>query len=155
MQKKKQKLSYTKFTRDIQDAAKEIQESYDFDFIVGINRGGAVPAIHLSHILNKPVDILNWSLNDKMFPGGNVISYSIMGLINEGKKILIVDDILDDGDTLAKLFREWGNRKTNLNNVKIFTVHYNKNNKHGLVSDFYMYEHNPKFWQVYPWEYDL
>jgi hypoxanthine phosphoribosyltransferase len=94
-------------------------------------------------------------LNDKLFPGGNVISYSIMGLNNEGKKILIVDDILDDGDTLAKLFREWGNRKTNLNNIKIFTINYNKYNKHGLVSDFYMYEHNPKFWQVYPWEYDL
>ena len=97
------------------------------DYIVGIVRGGLVPALYLSHYLNVPMHTLNvslrdgesgesnlWMAEDALGPNSRnrfvndendiegILSAASDLLENGGtyKNILIVDDINDQGTTL-------------------------------------------------------
>lgn len=80
------------------------QDKWRPDYIVGINRGGLVPALKLSHYLGVPMETLSVSLRD----GGETESNCWMAEdAYDGKKILIVDDINDTGATLEWIKKDW------------------------------------------------
>lgn len=66
-----------------------------YDYIVAVVRGGAVPATLLSHKLSVPMLTINFSLRD--FKGADVSSTTLKLL--RSKRVLVVDDIIDSGDT--------------------------------------------------------
>ena len=70
------------------------------DIIVGIQRGGVVPALHLSHALDRPMEVIIWQTRD-----GNETTYSgiIEEAIEEGKTVVFVDDINDTGTTFEQI----------------------------------------------------
>jgi uncharacterized protein len=75
------------------------------DYIVGLTRGGLVPGVLLSHLLEVPMHTLQVQLRD-----GNEdceINCWIPEDVADGKNILIVDDINDTGDTLAWIREDW------------------------------------------------
>ena len=74
------------------------------DYIVGLTRGGLLPAVMISHYLNVPMQSLDVSLRD----GGECVSN--LGMAEDafnGKNILIVDDINDQGTTLNWIMDDW------------------------------------------------
>jgi len=89
------------------------------DYIVGINRGGLVPAVMISHYFGVPMKPLQVSLRD----GGECVSDLAMaedafgyhrvddlpGCSNPAlrKNILIVDDINDSGATFNWIIDDW------------------------------------------------
>ena len=74
------------------------------DYIVGLTRGGLIPAIKISQYLDIPMETLKVSLRD----GGECESNCWMADdAYDGKKILIVDDINDTGSTLAWIKQDW------------------------------------------------
>ena len=74
------------------------------DYIVGLTRGGLLPAVMISHYLNIPMQSLDVSLRD----GGECVSNLGMGEdAYEGKNILIVDDNNDQGTTLNWIMKDW------------------------------------------------
>ena len=81
----------------------EFQKNLWFpDIIVGLTRGGLIPAVYLSHALKVPMITCEWSLRDniqskKEFP---------FTQIAEGSRVLIVDDIIDSGATIADIKSE-------------------------------------------------
>lgn len=89
------------------------------DYIVGLTRGGLVPAIMLSHYLNVPMQTLNVSLRDSdMGPESNLwMAEDAFGYVSDvdenfehravAKRILIVDDINDSGATLNWVKDDW------------------------------------------------
>jgi len=85
-----------------------IQDKWRPDYIVGINRGGLVPALKLSHYLGVPMETLSVSLRD----GGQTESNCWMaedayGYMDSPKRILVVDDINDTGATLEWIKKDW------------------------------------------------
>lgn len=124
---------------DIQGACLDIarqlaKDQWRPDYIVGISRGGLIPATLLSHYLDVPMKPLQVSLRD----GGECVSDCGMAedalgypkqerlifdendiasildaagsLLEEGenfKNILIVDDINDSGATIAWIKKDW------------------------------------------------
>ena len=91
------------------------------DYIVGLTRGGLVPAVMLSHYLEVPMHTLKVSLrDDDVGPESNLWmaedAFGYQGTLQEdgsfdyadqAKNILIVDDINDTGATLNWIKEDW------------------------------------------------
>lgn len=72
-----------------------VNSGIKYDYIVGLSRGGLVPAVALSHKLSVPLIPVVWSTTSKK---GNI---DVMDLVdNPRHKLLVVDDILDSGVTM-------------------------------------------------------
>jgi hypoxanthine phosphoribosyltransferase len=85
------------------DIYKDIRsDKWQPDLVIGLTRGGLIPATILSHRFNVPMETLKISLRDHK---GSEDSYKDYGLPD--KNILIVDDINDSGATIAHLKQVW------------------------------------------------
>ena len=69
----------------------------EYSYVVGIKRGGLVPAVALSHALHIPMYTLEWSNRD--YPANN----DSQRVLQPGSKILLVDDICDTGKTISQI----------------------------------------------------
>jgi hypoxanthine phosphoribosyltransferase len=98
------------------------KDGFHPDYIVGLTRGGLIPATMLSHYLEVPLQTLNVSLRDSdMGPESNLwMAEDAFGYVNLEdqttgvrsdpalrKNILIVDDINDSGATLNWIREDW------------------------------------------------
>jgi hypoxanthine phosphoribosyltransferase len=75
------------------------------DLILGINRGGCVPGVYLSHRLSREHMVLDIRLRDhRAEPDISVLTkqYEL------GKKILVIDDINDTGATFKYIEEKFG-----------------------------------------------
>ena len=100
------KYSQFDFHDDIRILTDEIANDpfWEPERIVGLGRGGLIPAVCLSHRLRIPMFALNWSSRDYDMRGpglGTIAEY----LLNN-KRVLFVDDMVDSGKALADLFIE-------------------------------------------------
>lgn len=131
------------------------------DYIVGITRGGLLPAVMISQYLNIPMQSLDVSLRD----GGECVSN--LGMADdayEGKNILVVDDINDTGATLNWIMNDWpsGCHPSAIrwpgvwnNNVKFAVVFDNLSSDCKVRMDFCGEEINKAendVWIVFPYE---
>jgi len=133
------------------------------DYIVGITRGGAIPAVMLSQFFGVPMRPLQVSLRD----GGDCVSdlgmaEDAFGHEEDPKNILIVDDINDQGSTIAWIKQDWPSgcfpdhnqwTKTWGHNVRFATLTNNIASKETV--DYSVWEVNKAeedCWLVYPWE---
>jgi hypoxanthine phosphoribosyltransferase len=102
------------FRRLIQSLTNQL-EGNKYDLIIGLSRGGLVPAVFLSHRLNVPMVVAD--ISHELSVGDNKDSHSnILPIIPDNvKSILIVDDIIDSGNTIIALI-------TNLKTTASITV---------------------------------
>ena len=142
------------------------------DLIVGITRGGNVPATMLSNMLDIPADAIKISFRDdnKVVQSSKGLAEEAFGLKERempttarGKKILIVDDINDSGATFKALKEDW--QKSCLpddpwweqvwgKSVRFCTLTENLSSEFDQV-DYYSDSVNKAeedVWLVYPWE---
>lgn len=131
------------------------------DYIVGLTRGGLVPAVYLSHYLDVPMETLKVSLRDDADTESNL--WMAEDAYN-GKNILIVDDINDTGATLDWIINDWQSschpsdaHWLNVwgNNVKIAVLVDNLSSNFSRTVDYSAVEINKAekdVWIVYPWE---
>lgn len=94
------------FNRDVESLTHQVIKSENFyDYVVGVARGGLIPAVCLSHQLGIPMRSVSWSTfhHDQM----RETALDIAQDIADGKKILLVDDILDSGRTIIELMEDW------------------------------------------------
>lgn len=79
--------------------------NYKPDYVVGLTRGGLIPAVMLSHYFDVPMHTLTVSFRDNdIGPESNLWMAEDA---YQGKKILIVDDINDTGQTLRWIKDDW------------------------------------------------
>lgn len=142
------------------DIARQLQQTnWRPDYIVGITRGGLVPANLLSQYTGIKMNSLDISLRD----GGDCVSnLSMAEDAYNGKKILIVDDINDQGSTIAWIKQDWTSgchpdheqwHTVWGNNVRFATLTNNMASKETV--DYAVWEVNKAendCWLVYPWE---
>ena len=87
--------------RDIAHTSMVCGDLPNFDYIIGISRGGLVPAVVLSHCLGTPMIPISVSSYQDKVQGKKVFLNA--GLLDslplEGKRLLVVDDIWDTGVT--------------------------------------------------------
>lgn len=98
-------VTFDEFKGLVQEICRQItNDNWRPDYIVGLTRGGLLPATMISHYLNIPMQSLDVSLRD----GGTTVSN--LGMAEDaftGKNILIVDDINDQGSTINWIKEDW------------------------------------------------
>lgn len=75
-----------------------------FDVVVGIARGGLVPATLISQYLDIPLIPVRWSLRDHAASGEHGSLIEVQTSLVKGKRVLVVDDICDEGTTLKQIW---------------------------------------------------
>ena len=103
-----------------------LSSNTDIEYITGVPRGGLVPAVMLSHYMNK-----------KFKPYNEVLEMTN----GQRKKVLVVDDISDTGETLYKA-ETFGFQTATLT-VRYSTI---------FIPDFYGDKIEDDRWLVFPWE---
>lgn len=96
------KYTFEDFERDMRSLVFQL-DGKKYDLIVGINRGGCLPAVCLSHALKIPATMIDYSTRD----GVNINPKSLFGffadLVDRFPNILIVDDLVDGGSSMKCL----------------------------------------------------
>lgn len=131
------------------NAAHKIRrDNFSPDIIVGVSRGGWIPARIMSDLLENP-ELANVKAEFYMgvceTKGEPVITQPVSVSV-KGKKVLVVDDVADTGKSLhlVKLHLiEQGATE-----VKIATIYYKPWSI--IVPDYY--EKESRCWIIFPWE---
>ena len=109
---KKINYDWSKVEKGIKHIAMQMYESeWRPDYIVGITRGGLVPAVMLSHMTNIPMHTLSIQLGadglEENTESNCWMAEDAFGYKDKQKNILVIDDINRGGDALAWLMNDW------------------------------------------------
>lgn len=145
--------SYEEMLKDVSYLFNVIKHATQFEpqAIIGISRGGLVPAVGLSHNLNIPLLPITWSLRDS---NKQHDLDHLEKIIKPYDRILIVDDICDSGKTLSSLTNSISDIKSsNILTLKTATLYYNPSQEFNVdfcarIVDRAVDER----WVVFPWE---
>ena len=121
------------------------------DLIIGVSRGGLMPANTLSQMLNIPLIPVSYS--SKKGKGDDRNHDNRLPVIDGKKTILILDDICDSGHTL----KEIADIYTNVTNHTVYTaaIYYKRISNPPIVPNL-MWVTIPEDapWVIFPWEKD-
>ncbi len=149
------------------------------DFIVGITRGGNIPATIISNMTGIPCEAIKVSLrDDSKLEKNSWMAEDAFGVVpldelevyksrfdpHKRKKILIVDDINDTGTTFNWIINDWQSGCFS-NEKDVWDVVWGNTVKFAVLTEnlasnfdhvnFYAHEINKAeddIWLVYPWE---
>ena len=159
------KVYYT--WQDVENQTQEIlrqlhRDAWMPDYVVGLTRGGLVPANLISQYLEVPMETLKVSLRDNNTQPESNLWMSEDAF--EQKRILIVDDINDSGATLNWIKEDWmsgalpDNPKWNEiwgNTVRVAVLCDNESSESELNVSYSAVDLNKAeedLWIVFPWE---
>ncbi len=127
-------------------------KNYSPDVIVGILRGGVVPALWISHYLkNKNMYSIKINFYEGTEKGKEPELEQGLPIEIKGKKILLVDDVSDSGGTLSYALGYLKTKKPA--EIKVATLHIKEGTE--LVPDFWVEKVSKETWLSYPWESDV
>jgi hypoxanthine phosphoribosyltransferase len=165
---KKQLVTWTDVEHQVQEILRQMQrDEWMPDYVVGLTRGGLVPANMISQYLDISMHTLKVKLRDHADTESNLWMAEDAFGSNEtsGMNILIVDDINDTGATLNWIKQDWQasclpyderwlNDIWNIN-VRIATLYDNESSKSELTVDYTAVTINKAeedVWIDFPWE---
>ena len=115
--------SYDEFAVDAKKMAKQIKDEFDPEVILAVARGGLTLGHSLAVALENrnlfPLNSLHYEDTNKL----DTIQIFNVPDLSKYTKILLVDDIIDSGESMVEIKRELLKRYPNLD-IKIATVFY-------------------------------
>ncbi|AWR96694.1 phosphoribosyltransferase [Acidianus sulfidivorans JP7] len=129
-----------------------LKEQYMPDVIIAIARGGLVPARLVADALGimdvLSIKVEHWVITASHTPEAKIKYAYKVNL--EGKKVLLIDDITDTGDSLL-ITSKYVKENFNPSEIKSSTLQYIESSK--FVPDFYAETIKGWTWFMYPWNY--
>lgn len=142
------RLGWEEYGRMASALARDVAGSRNrFDVVVGIARGGVPLAMVISDALGTKLEIINV----KSYNGvrGERTRPRILTTLTssvEGKRILLVDDLVEEGDTMKAMARYFSRQRPKaLMTAAMFRKPWSR-----LDPDFYVKQVDR--WVVFPWE---
>ena len=120
----------SKLISDIQNSQKK------YDCVVGIKHGG----IPISSLIAKTLNIPHKQVHISFYDNS-----CIEGDIGDCENLLIVDDLIDSGKTMAAFKDRFGNGD-------VAVIFWKKDAEHYQESPEFYVEEKPSHWVVFPWE---
>jgi len=147
----KQYISMERIINDLKYVVPSMEELKEVDTIIAITRGGLVPAQFVAYELNckniLTVQVETYEDNESKLDNYN--GFDKLDL-KDSKKILVVDDICDTGNTLKIVRQQLSNIISDDVEVEELVI-INKSESFEGVS--LMYD-DTKDWIVFPWDED-
>lgn len=157
--------------QDVEHQTQEIlrqlhQDQWQPDYVVGITRGGLIPANLISQYLGCRMETLKVSLRDGAEQESNLwMAEDAFGHdMDRPRNILIVDDINDTGATLNWIYQDWPSgcfpdsprwKEVWGRNVRVACLYDNETSKSKLDVTYSCVTINKSSdpqWIVFPWE---
>lgn len=121
----------------------------DFTHVIGIARGGMIPATMMSYLFNAKLLSYDVSSYEGTEQGDIEINQDIdLDSIDADSKVLVIDDICDSSKTMQHIKKKIGN--TRYKSVRYVTLFAREKTKH--VVDHYGVTVKEGTWLVFPWE---
>jgi len=121
------------------------------DYMVGLGRGGLVPATYLSHTTGVPMLSLDISAGLPEF--SDALIGALARLSQSGTRLLVVDDINDSGRTIARLRASLVAAGAVMDRVRFATLIHNIRSTETVDYHFRQIDRSMvKDWFVFPWE---
>lgn len=139
------------FLTAVHYVAARIRESgWAPDFVIGVGRGGLVPAVYLSHATSIPMLSIDHSSHLPDFSAELLVKLAVKSLT---ERLLFVDDINDSGGTIAHLKSALAAAGGNPGNVRFATLIDNIVSAEQVDYCFRKIDRSRnKDWFVFPWE---
>lgn len=119
--------------------------------LVGIGRGGLVPAVYLSHATGLPMRTIDYSAQDDTLAAGAIAP--LAALVRAGERVLFVDDINDSGRTILRLRALLDGEGADAGAVRFATLIDNSRSAARVYHAARTIDRSTcKDWFVFPWE---
>lgn len=145
-------IDHDHFLCDLEELARQLEaDSWRPDFLVGVGRGGLVPAAYLSHRTGIPMLSVDHSSGEASF--ADELLGKLAAKSRAGTRILIVDDINDSGSTIAHLRAAIERHGGIGDHVRVAVLINNIRSKARVeFSGASIDRETDKRWFVFPWE---
>jgi uncharacterized protein len=145
-------LPYDVFLADLERIAVQIEaDSWKPDFLVGVGRGGLVPAAYLSHRTGITLLSVDHSSGDAAF--ADELLAKLAAKSRAGSRILVVDDINDSGSTIAYLRRVLADHGCSEPHIRLAVLVNNLRSRARVeYAGTNIDRSEDKRWFVFPWE---
>jgi len=151
---KKVYVSWNDVQRQVQELVRQMwQDRWVPEYVVGITRGGLTPANLISQYLGVPMETLKVSLRGEEPDCES--NFWMAEDADRGRRILIVDDINDSGDTLNWIREDWGQSVRWGDSVRVAVLYDNEASDSIHTPDYSAESINKAAdpqWIVFPWE---
>ena len=145
-------VPYEVFLADLEAVAVKIEaDAWQPDFLVGVGRGGLVPAAYLSHRTGITLLSVDHSSGDDAFAGELLAKLAAKS--RDGARILVIDDINDSGGTINQLRATLTAHGCDEANIRMAVLINNVSS--GARAEYAgtdMDRTDDKRWFVFPWE---
>ena len=145
-------ITHEAFVADVLAVAHALaDDTWTPDHIVGIGRGGLVPAVYLSHRTGIPLLSVDHSSGVPSF--ADELIAKLAAATQAGQRLLLVDDINDSGLTIGALRRSLGQNDAEMDKVRFAVLIDNV--RSAATSDYRartIDRDTDKRWFVFPWE---
>ena len=145
-------ITHEQFVADVHAVADALAaDGWAPDYIVGIGRGGLVPAAYLSH--RTGISLLSIDYSSGVAGFADELIAKLAAATREGRRLLLVDDINDSGLTINALRRALGGNDADMGKVRIAVLI--DNIRSAATCDYHartIDRDSDKRWFVFPWE---
>ncbi len=141
------------FLADIRTLAGKLGEDADWapSFIIGIGRGGLVPAVFLSHATGLPMLSVDFSSQVSDF--SDTPLRRLAARTREGERLLFLDDINDTGGTIANLRAALAAAGAVPGSIRFATLMDNSRSSQQIEYHARTIDRSvTKDWFIFPWE---
>ncbi len=145
-------IPHEDFVANVQTVAASVARGeWQPDFVIGIGRGGLVPAVYISHRLNLPMLSIDHS---SKVPGfADELLRKVAEKSTDGTRLLFIDDINDSGGTIDYIRQLLENDGCEAGNLRFAVLMNNSRSKVSVDYWAQMIDRNEdKRWFVFPWE---
>lgn len=146
-------IPHEQFVADVLALADAVRAdaSWQPDYLIGIGRGGLIPAVYLSHAIVGPMLSVDYSARNEDLAAPALARLAAQ--TRQGARLVFIDDINDSGATIGRLREGLATAGAAVENVRFATLLDNATSSQRVDYAARTIDRSvTKDWFIFPWE---